>query len=72
MADKKDKTRQEFRLAREQDLRNAVGQAVIDGLLSPKGFVRTNGDGYYNQDTGDYEQSGGFHDQVNGGYSQKP
>ncbi|MBC00127.1 MAG: hypothetical protein CML67_11375 [Rhodobacteraceae bacterium] len=60
------------RLKREEDLRRVIGQGIIDGLLSPVGVVRTNGDGYYGQTNGDYTQTGGFHDQGSGAYNQSP
>lgn len=59
------------RAKRQEQIRQLLGQAVIEGLLTPTGFSRTNGDGYYNQGDGDYTQTGGFHDQGNGSYNQQ-
>jgi hypothetical protein len=56
------------------DDRKAIGQAIIDGLISPVALtferLATEG-GDYNQTQGDYTQSGGGdHNQGGGGYNQ--
>jgi len=73
MADKgnRNKGNHADRIKKEETLRKAIGQAIIDGLLTPASVVRTSGDGYYNQTGGSYTQSGGYHDQTGGGgYTQ--
>jgi hypothetical protein len=54
--------------------REAIGSAIIKGLISPAGLVFekiASEGGDYNQSQGDYTQSGGGdHNQGGGGYNQ--
>ena len=49
--------------------RKLVGQAIIDGLLTPGSLVITQANDY-DQGTGNYDQGGGDHDQGGGNYNQ--
>ena len=52
--------------------RKLIGQAIIDGILSPAdvAFLPNMADPDYNQGTGNYTQKGGDHKQGNGDYNQ--
>ena len=54
------------------DRRKLIGQAIIDGLLSPglAGFLPVAADPDYNQGQGGYTQKGGDHKQGGGDYNQ--
>jgi hypothetical protein len=54
------------------DRRKLIGQAIIDGLLSPSqaAFLPLASDPDYNQGQGGYTQKGGDHIQGSGDYNQ--
>jgi hypothetical protein len=54
------------------DRRKLIGQAIIDGLLSPSqaAFLPLASDPDYNQGQGGYTQKGGDHKQGGGDYNQ--
>jgi hypothetical protein len=54
------------------DRRKLIGQAIIDGILTPQdaAFLPNAADPDYNQGTGNYTQKGGDHKQGNGDYNQ--
>jgi hypothetical protein len=56
------------------DRRKLIGQAIIDGLLSPSqaAFLPLAADPDYNQGQGGYTQKGGDHKQGGGDYNQSP
>jgi hypothetical protein len=63
------------KVAMTADQRKMIGNAIIDGLITPGSFsfidpLATEG-GDYNQGQGDYNQGGGGnHNQEGGGYNQ--
>jgi hypothetical protein len=52
------------------DRRKLIGQAIIDGLLTPAAFLPVASDPDYNQGQGGYTQKGGDHKQGGGDYNQ--
>ncbi len=73
MAGKPDETNQNTLRTKSTEGRKLIGQAIIDGLLTPgavflPGIAATD----YNQGQGNYTQKGGDHKQGPGDYNQSP
>jgi len=71
MAGKPDETKTQSLTTTSTNRRKLVGQAIIDGLLTPAAaFLPVAADPDYNQGQGGYTQRGGDHKQGGGDYNQ--
>lgn len=71
MAGKPDETKAQALTTTSTDRRKLIGQAIIDGLLTPgAAFLPVARDPDYDQGQGGYTQRGGDHQQGGGDYNQ--
>lgn len=69
--DETERTKAQALTTTSLDRRKLIGQAIIDGLLSPAAaLLPVAADPDYNQGQGGYTQKGGDHKQGNGDYNQ--
>lgn len=71
MAGKPEETKAQTLTTTSTDRRKLIGQAIIDGLITPgAAFLPVAADPDYNQGQGGYTQRGGDHKQGGGDYNQ--